>query len=109
VFEAMLNLFPGVCEEIVGKHADRILRQIAKVPGPEGRAALLDTIAQHPRLAMLALQHRWATPAERLKTLWRKLAAATSSRRALVAVRSARLKRPKEKAVSRAQSRPDAR
>ena len=86
MFEAMLDLFPGdpVCEQIVSEHADRTLRQIAKVPGPEGRAALLDTIARHPRLAMLALQHRWATPAERLKTLWRKLAAATSSRRATV-------------------------
>ena len=65
MFDAMLDLFPGdpVREEIIGEQADRILRQIAKVPGPEGRAALLDSIAQHPRIAMLALQHRWATPA----------------------------------------------
>jgi glycosyltransferase involved in cell wall biosynthesis len=79
MFEAMLDLFPGdpVREEIVGEMADWVLGGIAKVPGPEGRAALLDTIAQHPRFAMLALQHRWAqTPRRRLKTLWRNLAGA---------------------------------
>lgn len=79
VLEAILDLFPAdpVTEEIVGEMADWVLGGIAKVPGPEGRTALLDTIAQHPRFAMLALQHRWAqTPRRRLKTLWRSLAAA---------------------------------
>lgn len=87
-FDAMLDLFPGdpVREELVGVMADWVLRQIASVPGPEGRAALQDTIAQHPRIAILALQHRWATPTRRLKTAWRKLAAATPSRRGLVDV-----------------------
>jgi hypothetical protein len=62
MFDAMLALFPGdpVREEIVGEHAERVLRQIAKVPGPEGRAVLLDTITQHPNFTMLALQHQWA-------------------------------------------------
>jgi hypothetical protein len=94
-FEAMLDLFPGdpVREAIIGVQADRVLRQIAKVPGPEGRAALLDAIAQHPRFAMIALQHRWATPTQRLKTLVRQRAADTSSWRVLVDTCSARLKR----------------
>ena len=61
-FDAMIDLFAGdpVREEIVGEQADWILRNIANVPGPEGRAALLGCIAQYPRGAMLALQHRWA-------------------------------------------------
>jgi hypothetical protein len=46
--------------------ADWIFSEIANVPGPEGRAALLDSIAQHPRGAMLALQHRWANDPDRL-------------------------------------------
>ena len=56
MFEAMLDLFPGdsVREEIVGRRANWILSKIAKVPGPEGRALLLETIAQHPRFAMLS-------------------------------------------------------
>ena len=93
-FEAMLDLFPGdpVREAIVGVQADRVLRQIANVPGPEGRAALLDSIAQHPRFTLIALQHRWATPTQRLKTLLRQRAANTSSWRMLVDVYSARLK-----------------
>ena len=64
LFDAMLDLVSGdpLREEIVARMADWILREMAKVPGPEGRAALLDTIARHPRSAMLALQHRWATP-----------------------------------------------
>jgi Glycosyl transferase family 2 len=76
MFDAMLDLFPGdpVREEIIAGMADWILRQIAKVPGPQGRAALLNSIAQHPRFAMVALQHRWApTAGGRLKALWRKL------------------------------------
>ena len=59
--EAMLDLFPGdpVYQKVLGEQADWILRQIAKVPGPEGRAVLLNSITQHPRIAMLALQNRW--------------------------------------------------
>ena len=94
-FEAMLDLFPDdpVREAIVGVQADRVLREIAKVPGPEGRAALLDSIAQHPRFALIALQHRWATPIQRLKTLLRQRAAVASSWRTVADVYSARLKR----------------
>lgn len=94
-FDAMLDLFPGdpAREELIAVMADWILRQIANVPGPEGRAALQETIARHPRIAMLALQHRGATPAPRLKTQWRKLAAATPSRRGLVDVWPSRLRR----------------
>jgi hypothetical protein len=103
LFDAMLDLFPGdpLREEMVARMADWILRQIAKVPGPEGRAVLLDTIAQHPRSAMLALQHRWATPRRRLKTMRRTLAAAAPSRRGLVDISPARLKRQPQKARSR--------
>lgn len=41
-FDAMLDLFPGdpAREELIAVMADWILRQIANVPGPEGRAAL---------------------------------------------------------------------
>lgn len=94
-FDAMLDLFPDdpVREELIGIMADWVLHQIAKVPGPEGRAVLQNTIAQHPRFAMLALQHRWATPPQRIKTQWRKLAAATPNRKALVDVWPARLSR----------------
>jgi hypothetical protein len=91
-FDAMLDLFPDdpLREELIAGQADWILREIAKVPGPEGRAALEATIAQYPRFAMLALQHRWATPTRRLKALRRKLAAAMPSRRGLVDVLPAR-------------------
>ena len=88
IYDAILELLPSDPgrEQIVARKANYMLSKIAnKVPGPEGRALLLDTIAQHPRIAMLALQHRWAqTPGGRLKTLWRKVATATPSRRALV-------------------------
>ena len=73
MFDAMLDLFPDDPrrEQIVAGMVDWILREMAKVPGPEGRAALLDTIARHPRSAMLALEHRWATHTWLLKTLRR--------------------------------------
>lgn len=91
-FDAMLDLVSGdsVREKIIAKNANWILRTIAKkVPGPEGRALLLDTIAQYPRIAMLALQHRWAqTPRGRFETLRCRLATATASQRALVDVDS---------------------
>ncbi len=103
--EAMLDLFAGdpVYEEIIGAQADWIFRQIAKVPGPEGRTVLLDTIAQHPRIAMLALRHLWATPRVQLSTRWRKLATETPSW--IANVSSAWLKGAAGKVRSRAEAR----
>ncbi|OSC29662.1 sugar transferase [Mycobacterium vulneris] len=94
-FDAMLDLFPGEPEreELIALMADWILHQIAKVPSPEGRAALQSTIEQHPRFAMLALQHRWARPNRRLRTLKRRLAAIAPRRRGLVDVWPSRRKR----------------
>jgi glycosyl transferase family 2 len=62
LYDAMIDLAAGdpVREEVIGGMADWVFSEIANVPGPEGHAALLDSIAQHPRCAMLALQHRWA-------------------------------------------------
>ncbi|WP_083213457.1 glycosyltransferase [Mycobacterium malmoense] len=82
MFEAMLDIFPddAVREELIAHQLDWILREIARVPGPEGRAALLDTIAHHPRSAMLALQRRWRSPTRRLRSLWRKLAPSARAR-----------------------------
>ena len=111
-FDAMLDLFAGdpVREELVSVMADWILHQIAKVPGPEGRAALQDTIAQHPRFAMLALRYRWATRTQRLKTLWRRLAVVAPNRRGLVDVFPSRLKRQQTgKAVISVQAHGDQR
>jgi glycosyltransferase involved in cell wall biosynthesis len=68
--EAMLDLFPGDPERegIVGAVSDGILGQIATLPTAEGRAVLVDTIAAHPRMASLALRHRWAqSPRQQLK------------------------------------------
>lgn len=95
-FDAMFDLVAGdrVREELVAVMADWILHQIAKVPGPEGRAALEKTIAQYPRFAMLALQHRWATPRRRLGTLSRRLAAVAPSRKGLVDVYPRRPRKP---------------
>ncbi|UXA04217.1 glycosyltransferase [Mycobacterium sp. SMC-2] len=85
-FDAMIDLFPGdpLRQELIAVMADWILHQIAKVPGSEGGGAFQNTIARHPRIAMLALQHRWATPTRRLTTLRRRLAAVAPSRRGLV-------------------------
>lgn len=87
-FDAMFDLFPDdpVRQELIAVMADWILHQIAKVPGPESRAVLENTIAQHPRFAMLALQHQWATPKQRLTTLRRRLGAVAPSRRGLADV-----------------------
>lgn len=95
MYDAMLDLFCGdpSREELVAVVAGLVLRQIAKVPGPAGRAALQNTIAQHPRLAMLALQRHWSSPTRRLKTMWRGLAVSTPNRRALVDVYPRVLKR----------------
>lgn len=74
--DAMLDLVAGDPERetIIAKTADGVLRTIAKkVPGAPGRELLEQTIAEHPRIAMLALRHRWArTPAGRLRALRRK-------------------------------------
>ena len=68
MYDAMIDLAAGdpVREDVIGGMADWIFSEIANVPGPEGRAALLDSVAQHPRCAMLALQHRWANDPDRL-------------------------------------------
>ncbi|BBX74730.1 hypothetical protein MSHI_26360 [Mycobacterium shinjukuense] len=82
--EAMLDLFPGhrAREQIVGEVSDWVLGEIAKVPGPAGRAALLNSIADHPRMTMMSLQHRWTrTPWRRFK---RRLSADISSVKAHV-------------------------
>ncbi len=68
MYDAMIDLAAGdpVREELIGGMADWVFSEIGNVPGPEGRAALLDSIARHPRSAMLALQHRWANDLDRL-------------------------------------------
>jgi hypothetical protein len=92
-FDAMLDLFPDdpARQDIVGEQADETLRQIAKVPGPEGRAALLETVVKHPRVATLALQKRYATRGQQLKTMWSKFAADSLSWRAFTEACSAKL------------------
>ncbi len=69
MLEAMLDLFPGdhAREKIIGRVSDMFLGEMAKVPGPRGRAVLQESIADHPRMAMLSLQHRWT------QTRWRRL------------------------------------
>lgn len=88
-FDAMLDLFPDdpVREELVAAMGDWILRQMAKVPGPEGRAAIEKTVAQYPRIARLALQYRWAPRARRLTALRRRLAVVAPSRKGIMGVR----------------------
>ncbi|OBJ02068.1 sugar transferase [Mycobacterium sp. 1482292.6] len=75
--DAMLDVVSGdpTHESIVAKNANWVLRAIAKqVPGPEGHALLVQTAAEYPRIATLALQNRWTkTLGGRLKTLPRKL------------------------------------
>lgn len=95
-FDAMFDLVKGnpVREELVAVMADWILHQIDKVPGSEGRAALQETIAAHPRFAMLALQYRWGTTAQRLKTFGRRLAVVAPSRKGLVDLWPSLLKSP---------------
>lgn len=93
MLEAMLDLFPGEAsrEEVIGESSEWVLGEIAKVPGPEGRAALLDVIARRPRLAMLALQYlRTQTPQRRLK---RRLSSELSGWRAHLDAYSGRAKR----------------
>lgn len=91
-FDVMIDLFSNdpVREEILGEQVDRILCEIAKVPGPEGRALLLNTIAAHPKFAMVALRHRCAQPGwRRLKN---KLSTEMSAWRARVYVNAAQIK-----------------
>ena len=52
---------------------------------------------QHPRLAVLALEKRYATPWQRLKTMWRKFAADSLSWRGLREVSAVGLERLKGK------------
>ncbi|ORW40118.1 glycosyltransferase [Mycobacterium paraense] len=93
MLEAMLDLFPGEAsrEAVIGQSADWVLGEMAKVPGPEGRAALADVIARRPRLAMLALQYlRTQTPQRRLK---KRLSSELSGWRAHLDEYSGRAKR----------------
>jgi hypothetical protein len=68
MYDAMIDLAAGdpAREDVIGGMADWVFSEIGNVSGPEGRAALLDSIARHPRCAMLALQHRWANDPVRL-------------------------------------------
>lgn len=101
-FDAMLDLFPGdtAREELIAAMADWILRQIAGVPGPEGRAALQDTIARHPRMAELALQYRRAGRGQRLKALARRLAVVAPNPKGLVEYWPPRLQRQQKQTTS---------
>lgn len=87
-FDAMLDLFPDdpAREELIAAMADWILRQIGNVPGPQGRTALDDTIAKYPRMAELALKHRWASRSRRRKASWRRLALVAPNPKGLVDV-----------------------
>jgi glycosyltransferase involved in cell wall biosynthesis len=84
--EAILDLFPNdpVRETIIAKTANSFLSRIARnVPGPEGHALLTDIVAQHPRIATLALRHRSTqTPGTRVRSTWRAVAAAARGLRA---------------------------
>jgi glycosyl transferase family 2 len=68
MYDAMIDLAAGdpAREDVIGGMADWIFSEIANVGGPEGRAALVDSIEKHPRCAALALQHRWANDPDRL-------------------------------------------
>lgn len=92
-FDAMLDLFPDdpVREELIAAMGDWILRQIAEVSSADGRAALHDTIAQHPRIAMLALGYRQAGGTQRLRALWRRLSAVAPHPKGLVDIYPTRL------------------
>jgi hypothetical protein len=106
-FDAMLDLFPGdpVREELIAAMADWVLHQIANVPGPEGRAALQGAIAQHPRMAELALKYRWSPRSRRLRASWRRFAVIAPSRNGLVDVWPFHRKRPIETETRPAQLR----
>lgn len=75
--DAMLDVVSGdpLHESIVAKNANWVLSAIAKqVPDPEGQALLVQTTAQYPRIATLALRNRWTkTLGGRVKRLRRKL------------------------------------
>ncbi len=91
-FDVMLGLFADdpVREDVLGEQVDYILCQIAKVPGPQGRAALLNVITEHPRFATAALRHRCAqTPWRRARS---KLSARMTDLRGHVYANTARVK-----------------
>lgn len=73
-FDAMLEIFPDdpEREELIAAMADWTLRQIANVPGAQGRAVLEETIAKYPRMAELAMRYRWAPRSQRRKQWWRR-------------------------------------
>lgn len=101
-FDAVIDLVSGslVREQVVGKMGDWVFGELAKVPGPEARSVLLDAIAQHPRLAMLALQHRWTqTPGGDLK---RKLSDEMWKAKANIEIYSERVARQAKKVGRRA-------
>ncbi|MCV7095506.1 glycosyltransferase [Mycobacterium kubicae] len=87
-FDVMIDLFADDPdrEEILGEQVDRILSEIAGIPGPEGRAVLLQTIAEHPKFAMVALRYRCAQP--RWRRLKNKLSYEVSGFRARAYVNS---------------------
>jgi glycosyltransferase involved in cell wall biosynthesis len=68
MYDAMIDLAAGdpAREDVIGGMADWVFSEIANVGGQDGHDALLDSIAQHPRCAMLALQHRWANDTDLL-------------------------------------------
>jgi len=94
MFDAMIDLFDGNPrrQEMVAGMGDFVLGKIATVPGPEGRAALEYAIAQHPRIAMVALQYR-RNRKQRMRTLWHSLAALAPSRKGLAAALPTALQR----------------
>jgi len=84
--EAMLDLIAGdeVRESLLAVSANFFLSNIEKLPGPEGRAILLDTIARYPRFAVLAMQHRSLKLIPALRIIKRMLAAYAPTKKGLV-------------------------
>lgn len=97
MYEAMLDLVDGdpVREELIAAVASLVFRQIATVPEPEGRAVLLDTLKQHPRLSASILKYHWAPLRHRVGTTWRGFVASTPGSRTLIDLASTWLKRPR--------------
>jgi glycosyltransferase involved in cell wall biosynthesis len=81
LFDAMLDLCSGSPrrESRVTRYAHRLLREMASVPGKDGRALILDVAQDHPRLFdrhPVARLSVWATLRyQRLRTLQRRLKA----------------------------------
>ncbi|MEY8016703.1 glycosyltransferase [Mycobacterium servetii] len=108
-FNAMLDLFPDdlMREHIVAEQVDFMLRQVAKVPGREGRAALLEIGRKYPRIAMLALETRYSTPWQRMKAKWHTHGTESLSRRALANSCSQLIENLRRESTRRVQSRAD--